>query len=43
MREVWFIHDHFLFEVTAYKELSGWLRTSCRRGDLSEAKSGAIK
>jgi hypothetical protein len=25
MREVWFIHDHFLFEVTTYKELSGWL------------------
>jgi len=24
-RKVWFIHDHFLFEVTTYKELSGWL------------------
>jgi hypothetical protein len=24
-REVWFIHDGYLFEVTAYKELDSWL------------------
>lgn len=24
-REVWFIHDHFLFEVTTYKQLEPWL------------------
>ena len=23
--EVWFIHNHFLFEVTTYKELDSWL------------------
>jgi hypothetical protein len=23
--EVWFIHNHFLFEVTMYKELDSWL------------------
>jgi hypothetical protein len=24
-REVWFIHNHFLFEVMTYKELEPWL------------------
>jgi hypothetical protein len=24
-REIWFIHNHFLFEVLTYKELDGWL------------------
>jgi hypothetical protein len=24
-REIWFIHNHFLFEVTTYKELEPWL------------------
>jgi hypothetical protein len=23
--EIWFIHDHFLFEVATYKELDTWL------------------
>lgn len=25
MREVWFLHDGYLFEVTAYKDLDEWL------------------
>jgi hypothetical protein len=24
-REIWFIHNHFLFEVMTYKELDSWL------------------
>jgi hypothetical protein len=24
-REIWFLHNHFLFEVTTYKELDTWL------------------
>jgi hypothetical protein len=24
-REIWFIHNHFLYEVTTYKELDSWL------------------
>jgi hypothetical protein len=26
-REIWFIHDGFLYEVTTYKELDSWLAT----------------
>ena len=24
-REIWFIHNHFLFEIMTYKELEPWL------------------
>jgi hypothetical protein len=24
-REIWFIHDGFLYEVTTYKQLDSWL------------------
>jgi hypothetical protein len=24
--EVWFIRDHFLYEITTYKELEPWLK-----------------
>jgi len=39
---VWFIRDHFLYEITTYKELEPWLE-QILSGDLSEARSGAIK